>query len=162
MMAYLIDGHNLIGQLPDISLSDPNDEAKLVLKLKGFAARTRKRVIVVFDNGVPAGKSHLGNSVVEVLFASPGTTADAIMQARIRTAPDPMMWVVVSGDNEVLAAARERKMRAIKSAEFVPELNPPKPPPKHLDKEAHMDVPVTPQEVEEWLRIFGKKPPKKK
>lgn len=160
-MAYLIDGHNLIGQLPDISLADPNDEAKLVLKLKGFAARTRKRVIVVFDNGVPAGKSSLGNHVVEVLFASPGTTADAIMQARIRSAPDPMMWVVVSGDNEVLAAARERKMRAIKSAEFVQELNPPKPPPKNLDKEAHMDVPVSPKEVEEWLKIFGRKPPKK-
>ena len=35
-MPYLIDGHNLIACLPDISLDDPNDEAQLVNKLKGF------------------------------------------------------------------------------------------------------------------------------
>ena len=58
-MAYLIDGHNLIGQLPDLSLNDPNDEAKLVQKLIGFAARQQKRVVVVFDSGLPGGKSRL-------------------------------------------------------------------------------------------------------
>jgi S-adenosylhomocysteine hydrolase len=34
-MPYMIDGHNLIGKLPDISLDDPNDEALLVQKLAG-------------------------------------------------------------------------------------------------------------------------------
>ena len=45
-MNYLIDGHNLIGQLPDISLDDPNDEALLVQKLSGFcAANTKHRYL---------------------------------------------------------------------------------------------------------------------
>ena len=38
---YLIDGHNLIGQLPDLSLTDPDDEAKLVQKLTGFPRARR-------------------------------------------------------------------------------------------------------------------------
>lgn len=172
-MAYLIDGHNLIGQLPDIQLSDPNDEAKLVIKLRGFAARTNKRVIVVFDNGIPAGQSPMSNGVVEVIFAAPGSTADSIMKERIRLARDPGFWVVVSGDNQVLSAARERKMRALKSAEFVFELNSAPRPHKH-DKDAalelaskkgkgikkanvQMDVYVSPKEVEHWLKIFGDK-----
>ncbi len=33
-MHYLIDGHNLIAQISDISLDDPDDEAKLVLRLE--------------------------------------------------------------------------------------------------------------------------------
>ncbi|MDX2162664.1 MAG: NYN domain-containing protein [bacterium] len=172
-MAYLIDGHNLIGQLPDIQLSDPHDEAKLVIKLRGFAARTNKKVIVVFDNGIPAGVSSMSNGAVEVLFASPGSTADAIMRARILSARDPGFWLVVSGDNQVLAAARQRKMRALKSAEFVRELNLParkrhdkdslldqvevkgKRKPKQRDT---LDVYVSPKEVEAWLKEFGEEP----
>jgi len=33
-MPYLIDGHNLIAQMPGFSLSDPDDEARLVLRLR--------------------------------------------------------------------------------------------------------------------------------
>jgi uncharacterized protein len=156
-MAYLIDGHNLIGQLPDISLSDPHDEAKLVLKLIGFAARTQKRCIVIFDHGIPGGKSPLSNGTVEVVFASQGVTADAIMKKRIREARDMHMWVVVSNDNEVLDAARARKMKAMKSAEFAPLLQPTRTPKKDAPQRGReaMDVHVTPREVEEWLKIFG-------
>ena len=54
-MPILIDGHNLIGRLPDLRLDDPDDEAKLVLRLRAYAARTRKRITVVFDQGLPGG-----------------------------------------------------------------------------------------------------------
>ena len=37
-MPHLIDGHNLIASLPDIGMDDPNKEAKLVNKLKSWAA----------------------------------------------------------------------------------------------------------------------------
>ena len=42
-MYYLIDGHNLIAHYPDIELEDPNDEVKLVLVLRSWAAAGRKR-----------------------------------------------------------------------------------------------------------------------
>ena len=52
-MHYLIDGHNLIGALPDISLEDPDDEVKLILVLRSWAvARRRREVTVIFDGGL--------------------------------------------------------------------------------------------------------------
>jgi hypothetical protein len=36
-MPFLIDGHNLIGALPDLDLDDPDDEARLVERLQRLA-----------------------------------------------------------------------------------------------------------------------------
>src|ERR1041385_6414012 len=117
-MPYLIDGHNLIGQLPDLRLDDPNDEAKLVQKLTGYAARTGKRCVVVFDNGIPGGASRMSTGKVEVIFASTPGTADKLMMRRILKVKDPGQWTVVSGDHAILNAAKARKMKTITSAEF--------------------------------------------
>lgn len=153
-MPYLIDGHNLIGQLPDISLSDPNDEAKLVIKLVGFAARKRSKCVVVFDKGITAGKSRMSNSAVEVVFAPSSSSADAIMIARIESAPDPNYWTVVSNDNAVLKRARQRQMKAIKSSVFARELQPVQVIDKDADPGEAEHVRISPAEVEMWIQIF--------
>lgn len=154
---YLIDGHNLIGKLPDISLDDPDDEAKLVLKLMGFAARTGKKISVIFDQGVPAGRSRLGNAVVEVVFANPVGTADALMIRRIHSERSPQNLIVVSSDNAVLNAAHARKMRVFTSAQFVAQLATPAPKPPDEDIDKRPDAPVSKHEVEYWLRRFNDK-----
>ena len=156
-MPYLIDGHNLIGQLPDISLDDPDDEAKLVQKLIGFAARTRKKCVVVFDQGLPGGRSRMSTAQVEAVFASSRSNADRVIMERIGAIKDPGQWIVVSNDNAVLFAARQRRMKAMKSIEFVPLLNPPEPKRPRKDEERPADVHLSPTEVEEWLRIFEKR-----
>ncbi|MBK8022633.1 MAG: NYN domain-containing protein [Chloroflexi bacterium] len=168
-MRFLIDGHNLIGQLPDIRLDDPNDEAKLVQKLMGFCARTGKRCVVIFDVGLPGGWSKLSTAPVEVIFASPGTNADRIMRERIAALRDPGQWTIVSGDREVLAAAQIRKMRTLRSVEFAPLLHgtavgaktPPPPPGKPVQPEdagSAANPRVSPAEVEHWMQFF-KDPP---
>jgi len=50
-MEWLIDGHNVIGQMPDIGLDDPDDEQKLLWRLRRYRARTGRRIVVVFDPG---------------------------------------------------------------------------------------------------------------
>lgn len=157
-MTYLIDGHNLIGQLPDISLTDPNDEAKLVQKLIGFAAWKKKRIVVIFDSGLPGGWSPFSTSQVEVIFASTHSSADDVMKARIQRARDPGQWVVVSNDHAVINAARARRMTVLTSAEFAPLLRPP-PTGKNASRRGNdageaSDVYVSPDEVEAWLKIF--------
>ncbi|MCK6579237.1 MAG: NYN domain-containing protein [Anaerolineae bacterium] len=164
-MGFLIDGHNLIGQLPDLRLDDPNDEAKLVQKLMGFCARTRKKCVVVFDAGLPGGWSKLSTAPVEVIFASPGTNADRIMRERIQALRDPRQWTVVSNDREVLAAAQARKVRTLRSVEFAPLLHgtavgaktPPPAPgktPEVEDAGSAANPRVSPAEVEQWLNVF--------
>jgi predicted RNA-binding protein with PIN domain len=161
-MAYLIDGHNLIGQLADLSLTDPNDEAKLVQKLISFAARASKRVVVVFDSGLPGGKSRLSTAQVEVIFASAHSNADNVMKERIKRARDPGQWVVVSNDRVVLDAARARRMSTLTSAEFAPQLratpSPKSPKPAEVEDQGEAaDVHLSPAEVEAWLKLFQSK-----
>ncbi len=71
-MHYLIDGHNLIAKLPDVNLSDPDDEIQLVLKLRQWTAVSAKRVVTVFfDGGIPGGHNvNLSNAQVKVIFVS--------------------------------------------------------------------------------------------
>ena len=155
-MPYLIDGHNLIGQMPDISLDDPDDEAKLVQKLSGFAARTKKRCLVIFDQGLPGGRSRMSTGQIEVVFANTRSNADRVIMERIQRAKDPGQWVVVSNDNAVLLVARQRKMKTLKSAEFVALLEP-EPKAQSEEEERPTDVQLSPNEVEEWLKLFEDK-----
>jgi predicted RNA-binding protein with PIN domain len=154
MMPLLIDGHNLIGQMPDLDLQDPDDEAKLVARLRTYCARKRRRVTVVFDHGLPGGRSlPLSGGGVEVVFASAGRKADGILRERLRRARDPRVLTVVSSDREVLAAARARHVRVIRSEDFALQLSSPR---EVEDVEAEeRDRPVSPGEVEEWLSLFG-------
>lgn len=152
-MPYLIDGHNLIGQLPDISLDDPNDEALLVQKLIGFTARTGKRCVVVFDYGLPGGSSRMSTRAVQVVFASQRSSADRVMIERIGKIPDPREWIVVTSDQDVREIARKRRMIVLTSVEFAELMkNPPKP---VIDAGEAADVYVPPDEVDEWLNLFG-------
>jgi len=160
-MQYLIDGHNLIGKLPDINLDDPNDEAKLVQKLIGFSARTKNRCTVVFDHGIPGGVSRMSNRNVKVIFSSTNSNADKVMIDRIYKQKNPKDWFVVSGDNEVLSVARRRRIQVLTSSQFVDLLQRPAP----LDKpdvDEAVDVHLTEDEVDEWMTLFTKKPKKKK
>ena len=151
----LIDGHNLIGRLPDISLDDPDDEAKLTARLKTYCARTGKRATVVFDGGLPGGRSPLSGGGVEVIFAPSGHPADGILRERIRRARDPRGLVVVTSDNEIIAAAQERGARVVRSEEFAARLSAPRRRRAHPRRGTEPDVRLSPREVEEWLRLFG-------
>lgn len=152
-MTYMIDGHNLIGKLPDISLDDPNDEALLVQKLVGFAARTGKECLVVFDHGLPGGSSRMSTRSVQVVFASGRSSADRVMVERIYKIQDIKGWVIVTSDNDVMSRARRRGMETLHSEEFVRLLE--APPPKVEDAGEAAEVNLSAAEVDEWLDLFG-------
>lgn len=151
-MHYLIDGHNLIAHLDDISLDEPDDEAKLVQKLTSFVARTRSRCIVVFDQGLPGGWSRMSTHSVQVIFANHKSSADRVLRDYIHARKDTQNWTVVSSDNEILSRARARKMPIIRSADFAHQLKHPKPVKPDAGEAA--DVRLSEQEVDEWARLF--------
>jgi predicted RNA-binding protein with PIN domain len=162
-MHYLIDGHNLIAQVPDISLDDPNDEIKLVLRLQSWAARRRqRRITVIFDGGLPGGKSlRFSNASVKVLFASVGQTADTLLIKRIRRVKNPPEYTLVSNDREIVAAAEERRMPHLRSEAFAAELSDE----ARSAAKARTETPddaddphVSEDEVAEWLALFGPVP----
>lgn len=156
-MPYLIDGHNLIAKLPDIGLDDPNDEAKLVLRLRGFVAKWRKQVVVIFDNGLPGGESRLSTASVRVIFASAHqTTADRIIYERIKNTKDALNWTVVSSDNEILEFAQQHHMKSMRCIEFAERYLKPPAAPIDPGESAHLNV--AQKEIDELLAAFTEKP----
>lgn len=149
-MPILIDGHNLIGQLPTLSLEDPDDEEKLVRLLKSYRARTGKAITVVFDPGrtsALAKSRRLGG--IEVVFAPHGSSADAVIARRVRRSQNPRAWLVVTSDRK-LAATVTRLGARVQSAEaFASAMSRPT-----EESPEWRDTPPTPEEVEEWLALF--------
>lgn len=122
-MPYLIDGHNVIGQMPNISLDDPDDEAKLTALVRRFCAREKRKASLIFDGGLPGGVSKLSNADVTVIFASDRhTTGDDLILNRIRDEKNPAGLIVVSSDQKIVNAARQRRMVVTSAREFGQQL----------------------------------------
>jgi predicted RNA-binding protein with PIN domain len=151
----LIDGHNLIGKLPGLSLSDPEDEAKLVGLLKRYRARRRRPMVVVFD-GAPAGSAgrsrELSGTGVDVVFARVGRTADGIIKERVRAARNPGQVTVVTSDTDVARVARACRAVVQDSETFAAALLRELAPGESL-REVR-DVALAPDEVAEWEELF--------
>ena len=157
-MRYLIDGHNLIGKLPDVSLSDPDDEQKLIERLHVYAQRIRRPVAVVFDPGssyVPPQRSPYGD--VKVSFAKRGRSADQMIVNRVRRARNPREITVVTSDRALAGRVSAEGATVMRAEEFVRLMQPAEPTreEQEMEAEARAHVHVSSDEVEEWLRVFG-------
>lgn len=156
-LRYLIDGHNLIAQLPDIDLDDPHDEAKLVFKLRSFTARTGKKVTVVFDGGLPGGVSKtLSTSKVTACFAAAEhRTADQVLVRMIRKVKNPQGYCLVSSDREIVDVAQGLGMDYLSTPDFARQLTPEAASSELDTPEKDENPQLSPQEVDEWLAIFS-------
>lgn len=170
-MPILIDGHNLIGQIEHLSLSDPDDEAQLVLLLRSYAQRKRgRRVVVVFDHGVYGHPDNLNGYGVECHFAKSPKDADRELIRRIRAIRQKERWRVISSDRAVAGEARAHGIAVESAKSFARHLMNPESDRepswkrnRNIDEEAYKNRPPPPHEVEEWLRLFGEDPsPKEK
>lgn len=152
-MKYLIDGHNLIGRLPDLSLADPHDEARLIRLLARWRWRhNNPPVTVVFDPGDFAvhGERRRKQSGITVRYAPYTSDADAVLMRLIERSRQPAQLTVVSSDREIRSAARRQGARTISAGAFAGELTAPPAP----EEEPMEEPPLSPEEVEAWLRLF--------
>jgi predicted RNA-binding protein with PIN domain len=148
---FLIDGHNLIGQMRDIHLDDPDDEAQLVDRLHQYALAGRHRITVIFDDGSPGQNPVLSRGPVKAIFALPGSSADQLIIRRLPRIRDRQAWLIVTSDHEILAAASARRLRTERSEIFAARLQSPPTEPAAPDPRQQ---PPSDDEVEMWLRRF--------
>jgi len=154
-MPFLIDGHNLIPQVPGLSLEAMDDEIQLIQYLQGFCRQSGKNVEVYFDNA-PAGQARTQRyGCVKVHFIRTGRTADEAIIARLRgLGRGAKNWQVVSSDRRVATEARSFQAQVIPSSEFARSLlsvgreDRSKP-------EVDADLSLDPDEIDEWLDLFG-------
>lgn len=124
-MPLLIDGHNLIGAMPDIDLADPDDEWQLVQRLRPYAAAKRQSMTVVFDSGPgPSPSWQLSGGGVTVRFAPPGVEADAVILQLLRNSKQPGKVTVVSNDQGLANQVRATGGHVRSATQFAAELAP--------------------------------------
>ncbi len=153
-MPVVIDGHNLIGKMSSLSLADPEDEEKLVGMLARHLRHQRQKTIVVFDKGseddlVPSKK---GPKLV-VVFASPQSSADAIIIDMIKQDPNPKGLTIVSSDNEIRRCARSRRARLVSAEDFARQLESG---PKRRRRSRSSGEEFYAIDVDEWSDFFKK------
>ncbi len=152
-MPILIDGHNLIGRLPGLSLEDPDDEEKLTRLLKSYRARTGKRITVVFDAGGAFALSETRREGgVEIVFAPYGSSADAVIARRVAKSRDPHGWLVVTSDAELADIVARRGARIESSETFAALLTE-----AHDTVSGRENPTLSPEEVQAWLELFNER-----
>jgi hypothetical protein len=151
-MPYIIDGHNLIASLPNIDLEDPDDEARLVVMLRAFCARSGKQATVYFDRRAPGMLDPPTLSGVRVHFVASDWTADEAIRAHlVRLGPQAPNWTVVSSDREIRRAAERAGARVLPSKAFGSLLLDETPPKKTWEKPQHG---LSPEELAYWMSLF--------
>jgi hypothetical protein len=154
-MQWLIDGHNLIGQMPGLRLDDPDDEAKLIEYLRRYRARTGHIITVIFDPGQvyrTAETKKQGGLTIQ--FAAPGQTADHLIIRRLRQVQNPPALTVVTSDRAVQQAARQVRVRVITSADFARQLLQELMGSADDEQTDRINRQLSPDEVDEWLTLF--------
>ena len=142
--------------MPGLSLQDADDEEALVRQIQTWAAARRKRyVLIVFDQGIIAGKSaRLSNNRVQVFFAPAGQTADSLLVRRINQVQNPPEHTLVSSDRAIISAAAERGMPYIFAEVFAAQMEEERqPPPPEPEQPTLSDA-----EVAQWMALFGPVP----
>jgi hypothetical protein len=155
MMHILIDGHNLIAQMPGLSLAASDDEYQLVLRLRRYAQRQRgRKLVVVFDRGVYGHPDNLKGYGVEVHFARAPADADRELIRRIRKITHTKRWHVVSSDRAVAGEAKARGITVLSAQEFARKLEQTSEPRASVQHK-HSEKPLRETQINEWLRLFG-------
>ncbi len=153
-MPFLIDGHNLIGQMPGLSLADPDDEQKLIEQLRAYLVRVNKKGVVIFDKGLPGGGGKWSNSQLEVRFAPAPKTADDVIKDRLLREKNPRGLVVVSGDRELVDAAQRAGAAVRLPAKFISDMT------TTAQAPSAKETGLSADEVEAWERAFRAGKPK--
>ena len=151
-MPYLVDGHNLIGQVPGIQLDDPDDEARLISLLRTFCARTGRGVTVYFDHRAPGSENPPSGGGLSVYFVTQPRTADQAIQTHLqRLRKEARNWTVISSDRAVQLAAQQSGARSLGSSTFARQLLGRESPPETSEKP---DAPSSEEDIARWESLF--------
>ncbi len=167
-MTILVDGHNLIGQMTGLHLDDPDDEEKLMIRLRAYRARTGQPIVVYFDAGLayqtPARRSNGG---ISVRWAGTGRRADDLIVHDVSRHPNPRELTVVTSDRALQSKVRMGGARIVDAAAFAAELS--RPTGTRRKSKAHRRFVsgrhgadrdsryLTEAEVRTWLAIMGRR-----
>ncbi len=158
-MPYIIDGNNLIGSSPDISLDDKDSRKKIIYILKKYQEVKNNNIIVIFDGepDIILNRENLKNKFT-IIYPKYGDSADDEIKKIINNYNNFKDVILVSSDRELKTYAKKKGARIINSIEFyfevkrVYHINGKK---EKLKK--RINIEISEKEVDSWMKIFDKK-----
>ncbi len=156
-MSIIVDGYNYIGCSRELELSDPTAKDKVIYLMGQYCSKVHKALTLVFDGNyvIDLVNRKRQYGCVTVIYTSPIYTADEIIKKMVKM-QEPKhrkALLVVSSDNEISQYTRSHGASAIRSEDFECTIA------RTLTSDQEIDrtnVRVSDQEVQEWLKIFGK------
>ncbi len=157
-MPYLIDGNNLLGHMPDLSLKNRVDRYRLLSRLLSFQQVKNTRVILVFDG--PPDDNFAPEKFQGIPFSvrSPAAeeNADMVIQDIISQETDLRQFFVVSSDREIRRYAHAKGAKSIKCEEFLRELKAARREHRESAEMEKQEEFPSPLEIKHWAEIFRK------
>ena len=157
-MPYIIDGNNLIGCSPDISLEDSNSRSEILGIVKKFQKKKKSKIIVVFD-GEPDTFSNEENPTEKIVVKYPpiGDSADDEIKRILEGYTYFRDVVLVTSDRELKDVAKKKGARVVNSIEFYYELKRVYRATGRIElKQKRIDTELSDGEVDQWMKIFDK------
>ena len=157
-MPYIIDGNNLIGCSPDISLDNSNARTEIVSIVKKFQTNKKSKIIIVFD-GEPDTFSNEENPSEKIVVKYPpiGDSADDEIKRILDSYTYFRDVVLVTSDRELKDIAKKKGARVVNSIEFYYELKRVFRATGRIEmKQKRIDTELSDGEVDQWLKIFDK------
>lgn len=158
-MRWIIDGHNLIPNIPGISLADVDDEDQLIEWIQIFLKSNHDSIELYFDKaaiGRPKTRS-LGR--LTIIHVDSRSIADqAIIQRCQKLGNSAEHVTVVSSDHVIQNNAHSFRAKVMDSRAFVDFVF------KKLSNSRKKPTPSTAlseQEIDEWMNLFRSRPDQK-
>lgn len=147
----LIDGHNLIGRTPDLSLQREEEAREAVLRRVAAAKGSGgERVVVVFDGNRPGSAKESRFGGIRVVFSPAGRTADEEILRRLGKT-NPRTTRVVTSDRDLAARALGLGAAVVSCEAFLGRLAK-----RTRPGEPTAEKPEAgPAEVEAWIEAFA-------
>lgn len=151
-MPYIIDGHNLIPNIPGINLDDLEDEIELIKIVQSFCVRENKKADIYFDRASTGHSRAKVHGRVTARFVLERETADiAISRHLKRLGLEAKNWTVVSSDAEVCSYAKRSRAKSLSSSEFASQLL--------SEGNSHsvdrINTKLEKSEIDDWMKLFG-------
>ncbi len=154
-MAYIVDGNNVMGQTPGWHRDKSRARRALLAKAAAFAKAKATRVTVVFDGaperGAPEGSAFRG---VKVLYAEPGSDADARIERLVESSQNRRGLTVVTSDRHLAFLVRSSGASVVRSGEFRTQIEQVIGSQPKIEDGEQFEV----GDVNSWLRYFGSLP----
>ena len=158
LQKFIIDGYNVLHQIESykIKLNNELESARrqLVHDLKIYRASKKVEILIVFDGSaeIPIPTNRMSEGGVEIIFSRAPLKADPVIMKIIKSENRKKRITVVTNDREIIVYAKKAGSNRISPQEFYQRI---KTHSKESDIQNKINHDMTPEELEEWKKIFG-------